>query len=607
MNPKNPGTSPAGAAPVRNEIDPQWKWNLAALFARDEDWEREFEAIESEIDRIAAFKGTLSVSAERLFQWLRFNDEFGVRFGKLGNYAFRKYDEDTAVSKYQAYMNRVMSIHAHIQEVTAWVLPEILEIGEARIGAFLSSHQGLAIYAHALDEMMRLKQYTLSPREEELIALAQETASAPAAIFGMFNDADIRYPSIKDENGEEIELTKGRYLQFLESPDRRVRKDAYLALYSEYRKWRNTLAATLSGQVKQSIFHARARNYNSSLHAALYSDAIPLSVYDNVVDTMGANLAPLHRAIALRKRVLDLDAVMPYDLSVPLSRETARTFDYEEAKELVRAGVRSLGERYSADIAAAFTDGWIDVYETRGKRSGAYSSWTYGSHPVILLNYSGTLKDVFTLAHELGHSMHSYYTWKNQPPVYGGYSIFCAEVASTCNEILLLHHLLQVSETVEFKRHLLMHHIDTIRGTVYNQALFAEFEKLIHHEAEHGTPMTADFFDSAMDGLYRRYYGTEFEMDALFAANWSRIPHFYRSFYVFQYATGFSAAATLAQGILSRKTGALERYLAFLAAGSSKYSIDVLREAGVDMSSPAPVEAAARLMDSLIDQYEALL
>ncbi|MBR9974251.1 MAG: oligoendopeptidase F [Bacteroidetes bacterium] len=596
-----------GTLPTRNEIDSRHKWTLEDLYRTDADWESDFTSVETLLGKVGAYRDTLGSSAEALLDWLRFADELNVIVGRLGNYAFRRYDENTTNTLYQGMMDRVLSQHARLGAETAWVVPELLALPDGRIRGFIDESAELAMYAHHLDEVLRMKPHTLETREEQLLALSSDAMNAASSIFSMFNDADIRFGSIVGEDGSEIEVTKGRYIQLQESRDRRVREDAYRAMYSAYGNWKNTLSATFSSQIKREMFYSRARRYASSREMALYEDNIPIDVYDNVVRTVNENLAPLHRATALRRRLLSLDAVRPWDLYVPLATEADFRFPYDEAVRLVDNALAVLGPEYSADLRGGLAGGWIDVYENQGKTSGAYSAWTYGAHPFVLLNYTETLKDVFTLAHEMGHAMHSFYTWKHQPPVYGGYTIFCAEVASTCNEMLLVDHLLRERTDRQLQLQLLFHFIDTIRGTVYNQALFAEFEQFAHASAEQGVPLTVDMLGAHMAELYQRYYGPEFLMDEDYALNWARIPHFYRSFYVFQYATGLSAAIALSRRILDGATDALPRYLQFLQSGSSRYSIDLLREAGVDMNAPQPIAATAALMDELLDRAEALL
>lgn len=596
-----------GALPARADIDPAFRWTIEDLYATVEEWEQDFQAIERMIGEIASYRGTLARDGSALLRWLHFADDLNIITGKLGNYAFRRFDEDTTNTLYQGLMDRVMSQHARISAATSWVVPEILAIDESAVRTFIAGTDGLDVYAHHLDEILRMKQYTLSSREEELLALSIEATSAAANIFSMFNDADIRFDSIRGEDGAEVEVTKGRYIQMQESQDRRVREDAFTALYGGYGAWKNTLSGMLSSQVKREMFYARARGYANTRHMALYEDNIPEAVYDNVVRTINNNLDPLHRAMELRRSVLGLDSVRPWDLYVPLVPETSLHVSWPDAVRMVEEALGTLGPEYVRDLHDGLHSGWIDVYENKGKASGAYSAWTYGAHPFVLMNYTDTLKDVFTLAHEMGHAMHSFYTWQHQPAVYGGYTIFCAEVASTCNELLLVQHLLGSRPERDVQKHILLHYIDTIRGTVYNQALFAEFEQRIHRHAEEGGALTVDLMSETMGELYARYYGPAFSIDPRFALNWARIPHFYRSFYVFQYATGLSAAAAISRRILDGEAEALPRYLQFLRSGSSRYSIDLLRDAGVDMTSPDPVAATADLMNDLLDRVEALM
>ncbi len=603
----NTDTTTAGALAGREETDPAFTWKLEDLFTGIDAWEQAFATIERMITDLESYRGTLGASGESLLRWLRFADELNIISGKLGNYAFRRFDEDTTNTLYQGLTDRVMSQHSRMSAATAWVAPEILEIPSERVQEFLAATEGLAAYAHHLDETLRMKPHIRNAHEEQLLALSIEATGAAANIFSMFNDADIRFGFIEDSNGTQVEVTKGRYIQLQESKDRRVRKDAFDAMYGAYGAWKNTLAAMLNSQVKREMFYSKARGYQSTLHMSLFEDNIPAEVYDNVVRTVNDNLEPLHRAMELRRALLGVDKLRPWDLYVPHVSEAAIEITWDEALRTVEGALGLLGDTYIHDLHNGLHGGWIDVYENKGKASGAYSAWTYGAHPFVLMNYTNTLKDVFTLAHEMGHSMHSFYTGNNQPAVYGGYTIFCAEVASTCNEMLLVRHLLNTRKEKDVRAHILFHYIDTIRGTVYNQALFAEFERSIHGAAEAGIPLTVDMMNQTMDALYARYYGPAFQTDPSFALNWARIPHFYRSFYVFQYATGLSAAAAIVQNLVDGNAGALDRYLTFLKSGSSAYSIDLLRAAGVDMSSPDPIAATARLLDELLDKVEELL
>jgi len=592
---------PAGIAqeqvkklPSREEIDGRYKWRLEDIYATDDLWEDDFARLRAMIGQFNQVEGQLGGSAEDLLKCMKLNDQVGETLGRLYIYAARRSDENTADHTYQAMRDRISGLRVEANQATAFIAPEILAIPEATLWDFVNANEELGIYRHYLEDLVRSKAHILPAEEEELLALAGDVTRSPSQVFSMFNNADITFPAITDEDGSEVEVTKGRFFTLQRSADRRVREDAFEALYTEYNRWSNTLAALLSSQVKRDIFYARARKYGSSLEAALDANNIPVAVYDNVVNTINDNLEPMHRYMSLRKRMLSLDELHPYDLYVPLLPELKKETPYEEALKQIERGLQPLGSKYVTDLRTGFTSGWIDVYENKGKRSGAYSAFSYGTHPYILMNYNNTLDDMFTLAHEMGHSLHSYYTGKTQPYVYGDYTIFVAEVASTLNEALLMDYLLN-------------QYIDNIRGTVYIQALFAEFEKTIHEKAEAGEALTAEVLNAICRDLYERYYGPDFVMDETYELNWARIPHFYRTFYVYQYATGFSAAEALAQKIIEGDTEARDRFLTFLTRGSSDYSINLLKDAGIDMTSPEPVEATATLMGRLLDDTEALL
>ena len=593
--------------PARDEIEERYKWRLDDVYPTDDLWENDFAQVKERLGQFKQFEGSLGESANNLIECLKLDNQVGEMIGKLYWYAARSNDENTANQTYQAMRDRISSLSSEVGQATAFINPEITAIPEAQLRDFVKRKEELKVYRHFFDDLVRSKAHILEPEQEELLAMAGEVTRGPYQIFAMFNNADIQFPSIRDEEGNEIELTKGRFFSFQRSADRRVRKDAFDAMYTEYNKWSNTLAAMLSTQVKRDIFYAKARNYNSALEAALDANNIPIAVYNNVVNTMSENLEPMHKYMTLRKRMMNLDELHPWDLYVPLLPQLKKEIPYEESVEIVEKALQPLGPQYIKNLKTGFKSGWVDVYENQGKRSGAYSSYVHGAHPVILLNYDNKLDDVFTLAHEMGHSLHSYYTGKTQPYIYGDYTIFVAEVASTINEALLMDYLLKTTKDRDEKLFLLNQYVDNIRGTVYIQALFAEFEKTIHEKAEAGEALTAEVFNVIMKDLYERYYGPDFIMDKPYELNWGRIPHFYRTFYVYQYATGFSAAEALAQKILAGDTGARDRYLNFLTRGSSDYSINLLQDAGVDMTSPEPVEAVAKLMGRLVDEMEALV
>ncbi|HHW10293.1 MAG TPA: oligoendopeptidase F [Firmicutes bacterium] len=593
--------------PKRAEIPDQYKWRLEDLFATDELWEEEFRRVKTLLPQAEQYKGHLSESADRLLAALQLADEINRAVHKVYVYARMRKDEDNTCAKYQALSDRAQTLATQARSALAFLNPEILAIPEEILKSYLAENAALEVYRQAIDDLLRQKPHVLSQVEEELLAETAELAQAPANIFAMINNADIKFPTIIDENGEEIEVTKGRYIQLIESKDRRVRHDAFKALYSSYEKQKNTLAATLHASVKRDCFYARVRKYPSALAAALDEDNIPTEVYTNLIQAVRAHLPLMHRYLALRKKALGLDELHMYDIYTPLAPPAEAKIPYETAKEKVLAGLRPLGDDYMAVLEKGLASAWVDVYENEGKTSGAYSWGTYGSHPYVLLNYQENLDNVFTLAHEMGHALHSYYSNQKQPFIYAGYSIFLAEVASTVNENLLLHHLLQHTGERSQRLYLLNHHLESFRTTVFRQTMFAEFEKIIHEAVENGLPLTADFLCRTYLQLNRDYYGEEVVSDPEIAMEWARIPHFYNAFYVYKYATGFSAATALSMQILNDGAGAVRRYIDFLSAGSSDYPLVLLGKAGVDMSSPEPVNAALRLFSELLTQLEELL
>lgn len=600
-------TAPAiDTLPERSRLAAEYQWRLEDIFESDARWEEAFARVEKRIPEFAAFPGKLGESAENLLNCLQLRDRVQEELGRLTLYAGLKSDQDTRVSRYQAYNDQTASLRVRVNQAISFIQPEILAIPEEKLYALLNANPELSAYRHFFEDLLRSRAHVLPPEQERLLAMSGEIAQGPYNIFSMFNNADIKFPTIRDEQGKEIEVTKGRYARLMESLDRRVRRDAFFAMYGSYGKWTNTLAAALSSGVKTNIFYARARNYSSAIAAALDGDNIPLSVYENVLDTVQRNLEPLHRYMKMRKSILGLEELHPWDLSVPLVSEVKFEIPYREALEIIREGLRPLGENYLSVLEESLSEGWIDVYENQGKRSGAYSWSTYGVHPYILLNYNDTLDNAFTIAHELGHALHSHFTHREQPYHYSRYTTFVAEVASTLNENLLVDYLLRHTDDPQKKLYLLNQYIDQIRGTVYMQALFAEFEKIIHHKAEAGEALTAELLSGLARELYLRYLGPEFAMDPEYDINWCRIPHFYYGFYVYQYVTGFSAAAALSIKILEGDAAARDAYLHFLSRGSSDYSINLLKDAGVDMTSPASIEATTKLMDRLLDEMEAL-
>ncbi len=595
------------ALPKREDIPVEDTWDLEAIYENDEKWDEEFTEIKSLLPDMEQYKGKIGESAETLYQALQKQDEITIKLGKLYTYAHMRYDQDTTNSHYQGLNDRAANLATQVSSALAFVVPEILSLPEEKIQQFLKEKKELGLYAHALDEINRQRPHVLSKEEEAILAGVSDVTNSSSNTFGMLNNADMKFPTIKDENGEEVEVTHGRYIRFLESSDRRVRKDAFKAVYETYDKFKNTFASTLSGTVKRDNYNADVRHYDSARQAALDNNNIPEDVYDNLVETVNSRLDLLHRYVNLRKKALGLDEIHMYDLYTPLVPEVKMEVSYEEAKNYILMGLTPLGEEYQGILEEGFSNRWVDIQENVGKRSGAYSSGTFGTRPYILMNWQDNVNNLFTLAHEFGHSVHSYYTRENQPYPYANYSIFVAEVASTTNESLLNHYLLENTSDKKEKLYLLNHFLEGFRGTVFRQTMFAEFEHAIHKKAQNGEPLTPDLLSSTYYDLNKKYFGEDLVIDEEIAIEWARIPHFYYNYYVFQYATGFSAAASLSNQILDEGDEAVKRYIDFLKAGSSDYPIEVLKKAGVDMTSSKPVSDALDVFESILDEMESLL
>ncbi|MBU5211760.1 oligoendopeptidase F [Bacillus oleronius] len=595
--------------PSRNEVQEELTWRLEDIFASDEAWDKEYKEVKELLPSAEKFKGKLGDNAEKLFEALTFQDEVAERLGKLYAYSHMRSDQDTTNSFYQGLDSRMNSLLAEMGSAFAYLVPEILSIDEDKLASFLNEKSELQVYKHALEQINLQRPHVLSADQEALLAQAAEVMNASSNTFGMLNNADLEFPTIKDENGEEVQITHGRYTRFLESADQRVRKEAFEKLYETYGNFKNTFASTLGGQVKRDNFNAKVRNYESAREAALSNNNIPESVYDNLVNTVNKNLHLLHKYVKLRKKVLGVDELHMYDLYTPLVKDVEMKVTYEEAKEMVLKGLAPFGEEYQEILKEGFENRWVDVVENKGKRSGAYSSGAYGTNPYILMNWQDNVNNLFTLAHEFGHSVHSYYTRKNQPYTYGDYSIFVAEVASTCNEALLNDYLLKTIDDEQKRIYLLNHYLEGFRGTVFRQTMFAEFEHLIHQKEQNGEALTAEMLTKEYYELNKKYFGGEdIVIDEQIGLEWSRIPHFYYNYYVYQYATGFSAATALSAQILEEGKPAVERYIKnFLSAGSSDYPIEVLKKAGVDMTSSQPIEAALKVFEEKLNELESLL
>ena len=592
----------------RSEIAKEYKWKMEDMFVDDKQWEDEAEQVKCLADTLKGYQGRLGNSADELYEFLSLSDKADQLMERVYVYANQKLHEDTSVSIYQDLADKATSIMMYMNSAVSFATPEILSIPEDRILKFYKEKMELLQYQRMITEIMIDKPHTLSAEMEALLANTAEIAEGPDNTFSMFNNADIKFPTIVGEDGEEIEITHGRYAKLMESNNRRVREETFHGLYSSYKKFKNTLASLYSTNVKKDIFYAKARNYNSSIERALNASRIPVEVYTNLIDAVHENLPAMYRYMEVRKKALKVDELHMYDIYAPIVSDYKMEISFDQAKEIVKEGLKPLGEEYLSILQEGFDNGWIDIYENEGKRSGAYSWGAYGTHPYVLLNFQDNLNNTFTLAHEMGHAIHSYYSDKNQPITYAGYRIFVAEVASTCNEALLMAHLIANSKDKKEKAYLINYHLEQFRGTLYRQTMFAEFEMLTHEMAEKGEALTVDTLCSLYYDLNKKYYGENVVIDEDIAMEWARIPHFYRNFYVYQYATGYSAAIALSKRILEQGKSAVDDYIQnFLCGGSSKDPIDLLKGAGVDMSSKEPVEQALKVFADLVNQLEELV
>lgn len=592
------------ALPKRTELPDEAKWRLEDIYPADDGWEGDFRKVKELLPQAQDLRGRLVTSADNLLQGLSLSDEIGELVERLYAYARMRRDEDNSVTQYQAMTDRAATLLAEAGAATSFITPEILAAEPGAIEAMLAQSPDLALYRHLLEDTLRHRPHTLSSELEQLLAKTQEMAQGPETIFSMFSHADLKFPNIRDEAGNEVPLSEGRLIRFLESPDRRVRREAFQGLLQTYGKYANTLAAVHAASVKKDVFYARVRNFPSALAASLHAANIPVSVYTNLIDTVHRHLPLLHRYLEVRKRRLGLDELRMYDLYTPIVQEADRKVPYAEAAETVAASLAPLGDEYLTSLRRGLAGHWVDVYENEGKTSGAYSWGAYGSHPFVLLNYQDTVNDMFTLAHEFGHAMHSFFSQAAQPYVYHSYPTFLAEVASTFNENLLMHHLLGRTKDPKERLFLVNHHLEGFRTVVFRQTMFAEFEMLTHQKAEAGEALTPELLKGMYRELNLKYYGAVVNVDDEIAMEWARIPHFYRAFYVYQYATGYSAATALSQKVLSEGQPAVDRYLEFLQAGGSDYPIDILQRAGVDMTTPQPVEAALGVFGKLVEEME---
>lgn len=592
--------------PVRSQVDPQFTWATTDLFATDEAWEAEIPKLREILEKLKGYQGKLGESGENLLAFLQLNDQFTRMADPFAGYAMYKKDEDTRNPVYQKMSGQMHNLLLEAQEATAFFTPEVLQLSDETLAAFYKETPGLEHYRLVLDRALRQKSHTLSQNEEALLAAAGKLGQIPGETYNFLNDADLTFPDAVDEKGGKHPVTHGTFIPLMQESDRTLRKSAFESLYGSYRNFQNTFASSLEGQMKQLQFFANARKYPSALHAALDQNEVPVEIYHNLVATVRKNLPAMHRYIRLRKKLLGVDKLHYYDIYAPMVADQDQVVSFDQAKETALEALAPLGEDYLNILREGFSNRWIDVYENQGKRSGAYSSGVYGNHPFVLLNYTDTLDDMFTLVHEMGHALHSYLSSKEQSITYAYYKIFVAEVASTCNESLLMQYLLGKTQEPKQRAYLINYFLEQFRTTLYRQTMFAEFELWCSQETQMGHPLTAQALCQKYGELNREYYGEDIEPDSEISLEWARIPHFYREFYVYQYATGFSAAIALSQRILKEGAPAVKDYLHFLSGGCSTDPVSLLKGAGVDMSTPAPVDDALKLFENLVEEMEKL-
>lgn len=593
--------------PLREEVPNELTWDLSVIYENDEKWEEEYKATQEKIGEIKDLQGTLVNGAGPFLHALKAMLELSRKVSSIYVYAHLKNDQDTANSTYQAMNDKARYLIAQTQESSSWFEPEVIELPEETLEEYFEKEDELKLYKHYINQMTANKAHVLSSEMEALLAGASEVLNSSTQTFSVLNNADLQFPKVKNDQGEDVQLSHGMFGELMESTDRSVRKEAFEKMYSVYTSFKNTFASTLASTVKHHNYQAKVHNYSSARENALSNNHIPEAVHDTLIDVVNDHLPLLHRYMALRKNVLKLDDLHMYDLYTPITGEASLKYNYDEAKNKTYEGLEVLGGEYKDVLDKAFNDSWIDVVENKGKRSGAYSSGAYDTNPYILLNWHDSLNHLYTLVHELGHSAHSYFTRNNQPHVYGNYSIFLAEIASTTNENLLTDHLLKTTEDPKARAYVLSHYLDGFKGTVFRQTQFAEFEHFMHEEAAKGVPLTADFLSENYRAINSKYYGDAVEKDEEIQFEWARIPHFYYNYYVYQYSTGFCAATALADKLLNDEEGALDKYLTYLKAGSSDFPIEVMKKAGVDMTDKDYLLRAMKVFEDRLNELEEAL
>ncbi len=587
----------------RSTIENKFKWTIDEMYPNEESIEKDIQKVKELIEEVKRYKGILADSEENIFKALNISEEASRILQNLYVYTHMKSHEDTRINKNQSNATKTDMLSTELSMATSYMVPEIIAMDNEKLENYLKTEK-LSHYKKYVDDILRLKPHTLNEREEELLAAVADLSGVPENVYDMLSFADLQFPEIEDENGEKVRVTHSNFSLFLKSKDARVRKDAFEAMYGIYGQYKNTFASTLYGGIKSEIFYAKTRKYESALQGSLFQDNVSVDVYNNLIDAVHENLDTLNDYIDLKKKFLGLDKINMYDLYVPLTENFDMEISYEKAQKIILEALKPLGEEYLENVKKAFAEGWIDVYGNEGKQGGAYSWGSYDSKSYILMSYKDDLNSLFTLIHEMGHSMHSFYSKNNQPYLYSGYKIFVAEVASTLNELLLINYLLKNAESKEERVYLLNYYLEQFRTTVYRQTMFAEFEKICHGKVEEGEPLTAEDFNNIYYDLNKKYYGESCDVNEEIALEWARIPHFYSNFYVYKYATGFSAASALSKQILEEGESAVSRYKEFLKSGGSEFPLDQLRKAGIDMEKKESVDEALHVFKDLVKQLE---
>ncbi|MGG0736917.1 oligoendopeptidase F [Niallia taxi] len=586
----------------RNEVKEAEKWNLGDLYETEQEWKKDLQFVEEKVKEIAGFNDNIK-DAAGLLAYLKLSEEIGYIYRKVYAYGMLLLDTDTRNNKAQSLVDQARSVGQKWSSASSFFMPYLLSLEESQLKAYIDAEDGLKYFEKDLLESFSYKKHVLSKEKEEILSELGESLSVPSQVFGMINNADIKFGEVTDDDGNKIELTRGMYSKLIENEDREKRVEAYKAYYQPYVSLKNTIAATFSSAVKNNVKTSKLRNYPSALEKSLFGDRVPKEVYENLIAATRDNLQYMDEYMQYRKKKLGVDELRAYDLSVPLAGDAAKQeISFDEAFDIMLKSLAPLGEEYISVLESFKENRYFDVRETPGKRSGAYNLGVYGVHPFILLNHRDDLDSLFTLTHECGHGMHSYLSNKHQPAISAGYSIFVAEVASTVNEVLLIRYLLKIETDPQKREHLLNHFIDSFKGTFFTQVMFSEFEKEVHEKAEKGEPLTLDFFNETYESLFKAYNGSELVLDEEVKYGWSRIPHFYRPFYVYKYATGFASAITIADRLLEGKQEDLEQYLEFLKSGSSEFPLELLKKTGVDLTSPEPINHAMSIFHSLVEE-----